>query len=425
MRLVCALVCALAYAAVYRTEAVRIAQPCHDATAYVGLLSVHNSSAHSTSLATDLAKAQEAGDAHALQRALSRQLAMLVVLLRSLRAVEECRRDFVLIGALPDLPSVWQSELGELGVKLHPTPALVPGSPATDKLQAWRLTQYRRVLVLDSDVMALRSVSSLFADSAPIVAAHHESDIVQSRCGVPLEKRLIGALYAISPSEQTFRSIVSTLPRFTPEKDMWKRYAEQQVLACHFGRAAVVLPCSFLFNINNPASTACRSHIGPRTPEECLGSYHKLCVRWGGKHVTNHGAQCDAVVRHAREHCQWSRRGAERDTRMIHFKGKQKPWAQATGACKPLRLGSLRVGTHENVTVRQATRELGGDRVAALDEYALEWSNERRTCLVGGGREQVLWASGKPLRVKRCCALIGAMAARWYSFAPRHWVRAA
>ena len=112
---------------------------------------VHNSSLHSTALATDLAKARSEGDTGASERALSKQLAMIVVLVRSLRAVEECRRDVLLLGVLPNLTGVWRALLDELGVTLHPTRALVEGSPATDKLHAWRLTQYHRLLVLDSD----------------------------------------------------------------------------------------------------------------------------------------------------------------------------------------------------------------------------------------------------------------------------------
>ena len=119
----------------------------------------------------------------ASQRALSQQLAMLVALMRSLRAVEECQCDFVLVGVLPELPEVWHAHLLALGAKLHSTPSLVDGSPATDKFHAWRLTQYRRLLVLDSDLLVARPVAPLLEGSAPFVAAHHESDVVQSRCG--------------------------------------------------------------------------------------------------------------------------------------------------------------------------------------------------------------------------------------------------
>ena len=76
---------------------------------------VHNSSLHSTALATDLAKARSEGDTDASERALSKQLAMIVVLVRSLRAAEECRRDVLLLGVLPNLTGVWRALLDELG----------------------------------------------------------------------------------------------------------------------------------------------------------------------------------------------------------------------------------------------------------------------------------------------------------------------
>ena len=203
-------------------------------TAYVGLLSVHNSTVHSTSLATDLAKARAAGDVSASSRALEQQLTLLLVLARSLRAVESCRRDFVLLGVLPALPRRWQQLLAAEGVTFMQTPPLVLGSPATDKLLAWSLTRYRRLLVLDSDLIVLRPVEDLFQSAHPFVVAHHESDLQQARCGVPLEQRMIGALYAITPSEATLAALRAALPRFVAEADLWQRYAEQQLLSCHF-----------------------------------------------------------------------------------------------------------------------------------------------------------------------------------------------
>jgi hypothetical protein len=203
-------------------------------TAYVGLLSVHNSTAHSTSLATDLAKARAAGDGSASSRALEQQLDLLLVLARSLRAVESCQRDFVLLGALPALPRRWRELLAAEGVAFVQTPPLVLGSPATDKLFAWSLTRYRRLLVLDSDLLVLRPVEDLFQSDHPFVVAHHESDLQQARCGVPLEQRMIGALYAITPSQATLAALRAALPRFVAERDLWQRYAEQQLLSCHF-----------------------------------------------------------------------------------------------------------------------------------------------------------------------------------------------
>ena len=153
-----------------------------------------------------------------------------------------------------------------------------------------------------------------------------------------------------------------------------------------------------------------------------LGIYKKSRHRF--RNVANHTAQCDAVVSHARAQCQWSRPRAERDTRMIHFNGKKKQWARAVGACRLLRLGSLQLGPAlpQNGTTLavEETRELGGDDIAALHEYALEWSDEHQACL--SWAEANGWCCGPPMRVRRCCTLIGAMPARWYSSALGHRV---
>ena len=229
--------------------------------------------------------------------------------------------------------------------------------------------------------------------------------------------------YAITPNKRIFDSLVAALPAFTVDKDTWQHWGEQQLLACQLGKTAEVLPCGWVFNINNPASTACRAHMGPRTPEDCLRIYRNNCVRHGDQPV----AKCEEVVKHSREHCQWSHPGAERDTRVVHFKGRQhKPWHIATGRCKRLRLGSLLIGP---TTTSNGTAGLGTPTVSqhmspitTLHEYAVEWSNEKQACLVTGGQRVVLWASGAPMQVKLCCTLFGTVAARWYGFAPAHWV---
>ena len=63
-----------------------------------------------------------------------------------------------------------------------------------------------------------------------------------------------------------------------------------------------------------------------------------------------------------------------------------------------------------------------GVPITQLNEFAIEWDSGREVCLSAGGLWAVLWASGAPVRAKRCCTLFGALAARWYDFAPRHWV---
>ena len=94
---------------------------CED-TAYVSLLSIHNSTAHSTALATETAKEiagqRLRGGSDGMGKMMRRQLQLVLVLVRSLRRVESghCRRPFLLIGALPPIKSVWRSRFEREGV---------------------------------------------------------------------------------------------------------------------------------------------------------------------------------------------------------------------------------------------------------------------------------------------------------------------
>ena len=78
------------------------APPLCEGTAYVSLLSIHNSTAHSTgALATETAKEIEGqrlrGGSDGMGKMMRRQLQLVLVLVRSLRRVESghCRRPFL------------------------------------------------------------------------------------------------------------------------------------------------------------------------------------------------------------------------------------------------------------------------------------------------------------------------------------------
>ena len=70
------------------------------------------------------------------------------------------------------------------------------GVPSMDKLAAWEMIEYNQVLVIDLDAVVLRSLGSVFGQPSPhkITMAHHPYDLVQgSRCGIPLNRRGVGA----------------------------------------------------------------------------------------------------------------------------------------------------------------------------------------------------------------------------------------
>ena len=414
--------------------------------AYVSLLSVHNS----TSLATATAKEIEEqrlrnGSSDAMGKMMRRQLQLVLVLVRSLRRVEapKCRRPFLLIGSLPPIKSSsWRSRLDREGVILTPTPVLVPGSPSTDKLSAWALTQYRRLLFIDSDVMVLKAMDEeMFDEQNTFTIAHDESDLVQAQCDVPRQERVLGAMFSLEPKDATHASLMAALPRFAANAYVMKRYSEQPLLACHFNSTRKTLPCGYLFNLNNPASTTCR--YDGRPPEICLRIFRKHCQRHsattvrracllgGGDtqstectqlvHAHSGAAACDAVVRHASAHCRWSN---TTDIRAVHFMGSKKPWATP---CMDAKLGSFRLAPPGGFFVPASRSRDGGSwylksgtafRTAPVDPLAdaITWDDEQLECRSNVTRRLVLSASGVPISERQCCGLYALLAARWYGF---------
>ena len=94
----------------------------------------------------------------------------------------------------------------------------------------------------------------LLAPAPPhvVVQAHHESDLVQAHCGVPLAQRSIGAFFSFAPSATTFTELARQLVRYSANAYVMKHFSEQALLACHFNNdSRRVLPCGYLFSINN------------------------------------------------------------------------------------------------------------------------------------------------------------------------------
>ena len=175
-------------------------------TAYVSVLTV------STWGNTFMAKVSRAGgmtgavatNATAASRL---QWAQLLTLVASLRSHEHCRRDFVLLlGQGLALPIGMAAALHELRVTIVRITPLDPSIPPLDHLHAWRLTAYQRVVMLDSDMLAIRPLDHLFEHtrkhpSDQLIMGHHAYDKAQRACGLPVG--------AVRPATHT---LIKTLP---------------------------------------------------------------------------------------------------------------------------------------------------------------------------------------------------------------------
>lgn len=92
-------------------------------------------------------------------------------------------------------------------------PPLLPGVPTSDKLHAWRLTEYTQCVVFDLDVLVLQNIDDLFGRPEELTIAHHPSDHLQSQCGVPLRARGVAAMFALRPKLATFNELVRYVRR--------------------------------------------------------------------------------------------------------------------------------------------------------------------------------------------------------------------
>ena len=361
-------------------KAAVMAQPPCGATAYAGLLSVHPKTSD-TKMHTKFSA-----------EGWARQILQLTTLMRSLRATERCRRDFVLLlGSLTPLPPPERAALTAAGFILRETPPVKLGVAVIDKLAAFRLTAYRRILFLDADAVALRPLDDAFALPPGFAMVAHPHDMTQgAACGIPVWRRALSALMLLEPSEATYAALLA----HTKEKpDLWdaaltKHTPEQTGLACyHYARGALTtLPSWWFYDIG----------LVWHAP----GSHHHLGCR---KRAAVPRAECDAAAEHVRANCSWDRVAAH--ARAVHFKGKQKPMKNTLDGCKR---GAAQYSGVASWAMANLT--FGDD---ALD---LRWDAGERRCLTHPGRRPAVWqATEKPV-ARLCCSHVALLKSYWARF---------
>ncbi len=363
---------------------------CTDGSAYLSLLTVHNRTGKGGTDSTFTARS------HTNRGRTGTQLKLLLVLVRSLRRVERCRRDFVLLtgGPIANLPpAAWAPLLRERRVVLQPAPTFMVGVPSADKLEAWRLTRYSRILAIDTDVMALAPFDDLFdRPAADFSIAHHPYDEVQGpACGIPRERRGVGAMFMLRPDRRDHAGLRAHLSTYSA----WhmQHFSEQTGLNCYFANRSATLPCSALYDVGTLRHT-----VG--------GLSHTSCVK-----LSPYGkAACDAAAAQSLG-CSWPR--VRTDARAVHFKGRLKPWHHHPSHCRPLRDGAL-------ATIAQPADPGGGGgggggggasaNVSVRDN--LSWDAKGGRCVNLRGLP-VRWASGKPVP-KVCCFVDTLLQSEWF-----------
>lgn len=382
------------------------AAPCTDRTAYVSLMTSHSQTVGQT---TQMARNNSLfGTSMAARHA--KQVQMLVALVRSLRSVELCRRDFVvLLGTQVPLSTEHQVTLQREGMLLHAAPPLIPGVPTADKLHVWTLTNYTQCVVLDADLMFLKPIDDVFGGTAELTIAHHPYDHLQAQCGVPVEARGIAAMIVMRPNLATYAALMRyLLRRFKAEQLL---YSDQTGLMCFFGNRSRTLPCPYLYDVSMMTESFlprwtrnCRTFVRQHVLKNCLPDISDGCRSLAGRHV------CEETRIHVQRHCDWPTVAA--NAHAVHFKGNTKPWPSAIKAqCRLLRHGMPIV----HVAAQRTSALEPTDKLVWNASLELPGAARSGACMSVQWRLPVYWpvAYPSPILYRKCCTPFTLMAARW------------
>jgi hypothetical protein len=399
---------------------------CGDGTAYAMLLTQHPSARRSTFLANQLAGALPA----VREEQMRRQFQLILVALRTLGQTSSCRRDVVLLLGThgPELSLPLRKAFDREGVTQYwRVPPLFMGVPSADKLHAWRLTNYTKVLVVDSDILILRSVEDAFrlGPSDDFAIAHHPYDMQQAQCGIPIERRGVGGFFVARPNLSTYQALLPYVRAF-PAHHL-EHYSEQTALACFFKNRTRTLPCSFLLDLGSPAMSSCSPGASPST---CLRKHRQNCAKFGTENMrrsclTQPAESCDrfagaktcgAISTHVSTCGAWSQQSTE--VRAVHYKGRIKPWPignkqrNNNWMCSPMRSGALLLANESAM----ATMDLADDfRWDA--EMQLPGASRRGACLSLRRGLPVHWAKRRDgyMVARKCCHPETMMSAHWHA----------
>jgi hypothetical protein len=383
--------------------------PCTDRTGYVSLMTSH---VQRIGPSTFMARNGSFGSSVAKRH--EKQVQLLVALVRSLRRVELCRRDFiVLLGTQVPMSLAQQRMLTREGILIHPAPPLIPGVPTADKLLVWKLTNYSQLAVIDADLMFVRPIDALFGGGTELTAAHHPYDHLQAQCDVPIAARGIAALLVVRPNLGTYSALMSyLLRRFRKEQLL---YSDQTGVMCYFGGRSRTLPCPYVFDVAMTSGEwlpkwerNCHKHARAHVLRNCLPDVTDRCE----SHA--HLGICNETSAHVRRECTWS--SVSPEVHAIHFKGTKKPWVSATHtSCRSLRFGPMGVRPHQGNSEQEHVDAT--DRVEWNPTWKLPGASSVGACISQQRRLPVYWARrvDGPILSRKCCNSHTVMAAQWNS----------
>jgi hypothetical protein len=349
--------------------------PCNDGSAYLTLLTLHDAGR----VGTWIQKQGKSG--------FTRQVDMLTVLLRSLRRHDHCVRDMVLLlGTAVELAPDDAFRMARENVTIVRVPPVRFGRATLDKLHAWNLTQYKRLLAIDGDAIALRSLDPIFDDAhgEGTVGLHPYEMFQGHACGIPLSERGQGGFFVVEPRTGGFERVVAHVDAHPHFWDMalTNHTPQQTGINCFFNEVGSRRPlsCGFWYDISN------RYHV------RGAQHYHR-CVQW-----TANRTVCDDIAARISQECLWHK--ARPDVRAIHLKGSTKPWRNIPKQCMPLKDGDI------------SARLLNGSvvRVSAVDDLVMQ----NGYCMSRDLQAPVHFAATGAKLIAKCCSFVNLVKAEWW-----------
>lgn len=286
--------------------------------------------------------------------------------------------------------SAFKRMLQDQKVSFVRTPSIITGVPCADKLHAWRLPGYRRIAMIDCDVLALQTLDPLFdspMESVQVMMGHHAYDVHQGKtCGIPLGRRGVGGLIVLKPQVPSvvLPALVDIMRKYSAHDLV--HYAEQTAIACYFHerQALQTLDCGFFYDVSNEA------HVHSYELGNCFkfaGVDHKVCR---------------AIAAHVEASCFW--KDIYSAVHLVHFKGKSKPWS-GRRRCRNA-AASGRLVLMENTTSNDSV-------LHGMDD--LVWDDVRKRCFSRRWRLPVGWSKNHMPVEKVCCSFRSALQAEWYA----------
>jgi len=152
---------------------------------------------------------------------------------------------------------------------------------AYNKLHAWRLTQYERVIFLDLDQMVLRNLDHLAVWPDANVSLIASGDYTLAACNLTVPT-LLSAVLVLRPRQDHFKNLVSMMRfhRLPNGTEIWPWHTDQEMIAEYFHSDYELLPMQYMWF---PTECYCTETAhGPARP---FSDVYLVHFTWGIKEV--------------------------------------------------------------------------------------------------------------------------------------------